>query len=455
MTLGIDQTGGCAGVDLLDGRPLHFLGITGRGQTPLALVADAFGAPVTGCDNQPHAERVRLLLRAGIGFHSQHDVAHLPDGCTVVATGAVPAHPELMAAEAFVRRSDLLRQVLRRRPGVGVSGSHGKGTVAALLACGLRTAGLDPLAVIGTEVPAWEGGPVLLGDGPTVAEVDDSDLSVADVDTRVAVVTNLDEDHIYQAHGLRDALAALGSFVARAEERVVLGPGPRQGALAAYAEVPAWRYGRDFAARVLRRHAGRTDIVLHGPGGEREEVSMALLGPRIEQNAALAFAAGLAIAAEPAALAEGIGMLDRLSRRLEPVGKAGGVRIFDDFGGKHPVAVRVGLQTLRRHYPNARIVAAFEPYGGYLARWGSRYARALSYADRVVAAPAFESSSFPHAAAEGAAWWQRCTVPVDVAETREQVVPLAMRGLGAGDVLVVFAQRFEGGEYAQTALESA
>jgi UDP-N-acetylmuramate-alanine ligase len=125
---------------------------------------------------------------------------------------------------------------------------------------------------------------------------------------------------------------------------------------------------------------------------------------------------------------------------MEPLGTRDGVRVFDDFGGKHPANVRAGIEALRRHFPGAAITAVFEPYGPYLPRWGRRYARSLSGADRVVIAPAAYVADYPAGPPVDPRWTEACGVePVLVVDRHEAAVS-AMSGCRPGDVVVVFAQ---------------
>jgi UDP-N-acetylmuramate--alanine ligase len=235
------------------------------------------------------------------------------------------------------------------------------------------------------------------GAGPTVAVVDDSDLSLSRVSTDVAVVTNLDEDHPHLPSSLAEAVEGVGAFLARARRRVVVGPSPRAERLAAFAAADVWRYGRDFTARTVSVDAGVTRLVLHGPDGSRVPAVVRLLGPQTAANAALAHAAAIACGAEPEAAAAGLERIRSMRRRLEPMGTRGGVLVVDDYGAKHPACLRGGLETLRRHYPRGRIVVVIEPFGPYLARWGDRFARALGLADEVVVAPAGYAPDYPGA----------------------------------------------------------
>ena len=207
-------------------------------------------------------------------------------------------------------RTDLLARLLEARPGVGVTGSHGKGTVTALAAAALESAGRDPLAIVGVTAPAL-GGMVRPGDGPIVAEVDDSDLTLF-VRTEVAVVTNLDDDHPHLAISLDQAVEGVGEFLSYASDRVIIGPSPRADRLAAYARADVWRHGRDFTARTVSVGDGETCLELHGPDGSRVRAPVRLIGPETAANAALAFCAALAMGAEPEAAAAGLARIRTL-----------------------------------------------------------------------------------------------------------------------------------------------
>ncbi len=428
----------------LRGRRLHLFGIGGRGMAPLAIAAKHLGAEVSGCDRDGHPGRVADIERVGATVLHGHDPEHVRPGVEFVATSVAPSdHPEVRRAEQVAggvrHRTDLLADVLAARPSIGVTGSHGKGTVTALAGGALAESGFDPLTVVGASVPAF-GGVVRLGSGPVVAEVDDSDLTLARVTADVAVVTNLDDDHPYLPTTLGDAVAAVGDFVANARSRVIIGPGPRAERLAARASAPVWRYGRDFRVRRLATAAGETRIVLHGPDGARAEAVVRLVGGATEANAALAFAAALALGADPDTAARGLGTVDGIHRRMEQIAEVDGVRVFDDFGGKHPVNVRRGLESLRRHFPDGRIIALFSPYGPYLAPWGFRYARAFSGADEVLVLPSAFSPDFAAEDRDDDRWISSFTVPVARVGSDDEGVARAVAAARPGDVIVLFAQ---------------
>ena len=213
-----------------------------------------------------------------------------------------------------------------------------------------------------------------------------------------------------------------------------------------------WRYGRDFSARTISTDAGGTRLELTGPGGSRVRAVVRLLGPQTAANASLAFATAIALGAEPQAAAAGLATVGTIRRRLEPMGVRDGVRVFDDYGAKHPVCVRGGIETLRRHFPQARIIAAFEAYGPYLARWGRRFARALSLADRVVVAPAVFSADYAAGPRFDVRWTDACSVPPVLVADRAEAASTAMGLARPGDVVVSFAQVGTGRETARYAI---
>jgi UDP-N-acetylmuramate--alanine ligase len=427
----------------LAGERYHLFGIAGRGMAPLAIAARHLGAEVTGCDRGGTRDGLAALRGAGVPFETAHSPEHVVPDATFVATSVAPStDPEISRAEqagGVWHRSDLLAEVLRHRRSVGVTGSHGKGTVTALAAAALVEAGQDPLAIVGAAVPAL-GGMARLGQGPMIAEVDDSDLTLGRVHTDVAVVTNLDDDHPNLPISLRESVEGVGEFVSAARARVILGPSPRADRLASYARAEVWRYGRDFRARTVSAGEGETRLELIAPDGVRERAVIRLIGPRTALNAALAFAAAISLGAEPRAAAAGLAAVSTIARRLEPVGLRDGVRVFDDYGGKHPLAVRRGIEALRVHFPSAKLIAVFEPIGGFLSRWGRRYARALSSADYVVLAPPVASPDYAARALPDDGWMSVLTADPVRAADRQGAVDAALGLAGPGDVVVFFAQ---------------
>ena len=427
----------------LAGESYHLFGIAGRGMAPLALAARHLGRDRHRLRPPSGQETDAALAAAGLDYDHQHSVSHVAPGVTFVATSVAPSdEPEVVAAErtgsdpaphrparsgaggAGRRRGD-------RQPRQGDRDRVGGGWP--------ESAGLDPLAVIGVTVPDL-GGMVRLGEGPTVAEVDDSDLSLARVRTEVAVVTNLDDDHPHLPSSLSQAVEGVGEFVARAQRPVLLGPSPRRERLAAYAETEVWRYGKDYAVRTISTTGG-TRLELRRPRRHSVSAVVRLLGPQTAANAGLAFATAIALGAEPEAAAAG---LVHGPHHPPPAGADRGCATASGSSTTSapsiPSRVRGGVETLRRHFPQARIIAAFEAYGPYLARWGQQYASALSLADHVVRRPRRLLGQLRGRPRFDVRWTDACSVrPVLVAD-RAAAAARRWPWRAQGDVVVSFAQ---------------
>jgi len=287
------------------------------------------------------------------------------------------------------------------------------------------------------------GGAFHSAPGPAIVEVDGSDLAAHFVTCDVATVTNLDEDHPYMPVTVAEEAASVAGFVANARTHVILGPSPRRELIARSARVPVWRIGVDVTARVARQRDEGTVVRIEGPDdGERVEALVRLLGPATSTNAALAYASARALGADPEAAAHGLSAIDRLDRRLEPLGRHRGVWVYDDFGAKHPAAVRGGLLALRRRHPRARIIAVFEPlFGATIRTWGWRYARALRLADLPIILPTVEHPDYP--ATDDPAlcdWFRAIGGAATASATPAAAARLAARRAKTGDVIVGLVQ---------------
>ncbi len=436
------------------------MGVGGRGLAPLAGAASFLGAEVSGCDTGGFRYARDLVNEAGIAIQVGHDPAHLDDGSRLVVTASARAdNDEVVAAlkkGRLHRRMDLVAGIMAERPGLGVCGSHGKGTVTALAAGAALEYGLDPLIVVGADAPDL-GGALRLGSGPSVMEVDDSDLAAHFVACDIAVVTNLDDDHPHLPTTLTEATASVGGFVSNARELVILGPSPRQEDLAAQARAPVWRVGRELKAAIAQESPEGSLVRITGPEGERVEALIRLVGGATATNAAIAYGAARAMGVPREEAASGLSLITRLHRRLEPLGCHDGVWVYDDFGGKHPVNVAAGIAALRRRHPSARIVAIFEPVlASRIQKWGWRYSRALATADAVIILPTYQHPEYPAKKASDRPDWYSGAGGIvissaSITEAAERAASLAK----PGDIIVGFLQIHQHGvELGQAVIEA-
>lgn len=352
-----------------DPRPVHFMGVAGAGMSALALMARRRGVTVTGCDTDPGG--AADVVAAGGHVVAGHDPAHVAGARAVVYSAAIPPdHPELAAARAagidVVRRADALQAMTGTGRLVAVAGTHGKTTTTVMVTEALAAAGCAPTGLAGGRVAAWNGNARLGGDALFVVEADEYDRAFLALQPTVAVVNNVEADHL-ECYGSVEALeAAFVTFASRAE-RVLVGAddaGAERVARALDAK-RVWRVGlADGAdvrvARVDRSIAGtRAHVSL--PDGRSVTLKLRVPGVHNVRNAAMALGVVAALDADLDAALRALAGFAGVGRRFELVGEHGGVTIVDDYA-HHPSEIAATLAAARQRYPDARLVAVFQPH---------------------------------------------------------------------------------------------
>src|SRR2546430_4794369 len=353
-----------------DPRPVHFMGIGGAGMSALATVAKRRGVRVTGCDTDPSG--AADLAALGVEVWQGHDPQHLEGVRAVVVTAAVGQdHPELKRARELgipvVRRADALGQAVAGGTVVAVSGTHGKTTTTVMVTEALAAAGRDPTGLAGGRVARWGGNARLGGRELYVVEADEFDRAFLTLAPTVAVVTNVEADHVECYGGNVTALEqAFVEFAGRARRVIGGGDGPGAGRGAAAGQVPVWRVGlgADADGRIVEPRLDEGGASTAGfalPGGRTVTLRLRVPGLHNVRNAAMALAVAHELGADVergvAALAEfgGVG------RRFEQVGEARGVTVVDDYA-HHPTEVQATLAAARQTFPRRRLVAGLQPH---------------------------------------------------------------------------------------------
>ncbi|HEY0216764.1 MAG TPA: UDP-N-acetylmuramate--L-alanine ligase, partial [Cellulomonas sp.] len=403
---------------------VHLVGVGGAGMSAVAGLLVARGLTVSGSDA---AESATLagLREAGVRVHVGHDATHVADVDTLVVSSAIRAtNPELVAARerglAVLHRSDALAALMADRIGIAVAGAHGKTTTSAMVAAALGAVGredpvLDPSYAI--------GGTVRTAAGPTpgyrtgtgdvfVAEADESDGSFLAYAPAVAVVTNVEPDHL-DHYGSTEAFeAAFEAFADRVRDGGALVAGADDAGaarlVAAVDErltrrgVRVLTYGRSETAEASETAdaAHPVDLVV-GPvqavGGAWRvaltsrladlpdaELTLAVPGDHNAANAAAAYLAAWAVGADPAVAARGLGEFRGTGRRFEDRGTVGGVRVVDDYA-HHPTEVAALLRTARGLVGGGRVLVLFQPHLYSRTRtFAVEFGQALDLADVVV-----------------------------------------------------------------------
>jgi UDP-N-acetylmuramate--alanine ligase len=439
----------------VDPRPVHFMGIAGAGMSGLALLTRQQGVAITGCDNDPSG--AADLAALGVEIWRGHDPAHVAGARAVVVTAAVPGdHPELERARALgvpvVRRADALSQAVAGGTVVAVAGTHGKTTTTVMVTEALAAAGRDPTGLAGGRVARWGGNARIGGRELYVVEADEYDRAFLSLQPTVAVVNNVEADHLECYGGSLTALEdAFVEFAGRAGRAIVGADDAGAARVAARLTTPVWRVGTAAAADVRIVNAelterGSTARVELPEGGRAVTIQLRVPGLHNVRNAAAALGVVRALDAdlEPAlaALAEFTGV----GRRFERVGEARGVTVVDDYA-HHPTEVEATLAAARQAFPRRRVVAVFQPHlFSRTALHGDALGRALAAADVVVVAPIYAAREQPvpgvsaDLVARGAARAGATTVAVrERAGLTDRVAETVQPGdvvftLGAGDI---------------------
>jgi len=357
---------------------IHFVGIGGSGMGGIAEVLLNLGYSVQGSDLKPNAvtERLQQLgARISIG-HRPENAA----GADVVVTSSAVAtdNPEVQAALArrvpVVPRAEMLGELMRFRQSIAVAGTHGKTTTTSLVASVLAEGGLDPTFVIGGRLKS-AGSNARLGAGQfLVAEADESDASFLHLQPMIAIVTNIDSDHL-GTHGgdfarLCDSFVSFlhnlpfyGLAVLCQDDEHLRGILPRVGR-------PVVTYGlcdgADVRATDVRRERVRTLFNVTRPGrGAPLAVTLNMAGLHNVRNALAAIAVATELTVDDAAIVRALAGFQGIERRMQWLGAvqtaAGSIDIVDDYG-HHPTEIAATLDALRQAWPGRRLVLAFQPH---------------------------------------------------------------------------------------------
>ncbi|MDX2194123.1 MAG: UDP-N-acetylmuramate--L-alanine ligase [Gemmatimonadales bacterium] len=377
--------------DPADQRPVHFMGVGGAGMSALALLALRRGVRVTGCDlDCSGADDLRSL---GAALVEGHDAAHVAGSRALVVTAAVQAaHPELAAAHAqgvpVVPRKVALAGLVNGRTVVAIAGTHGKTTTTVMTTEALAAAGVAPTGLAGGRVAAWGGNALIGGDATFVVEADEYDRAFLELRPTVAVVNNVEADHL-EIYGTVAAMeAAFADFAGRAPT-VLCGAdddGARRlaAALGARARLVGLADDAHVPVRDVRTDADGTTATVMLPRAGAVTLRLGVPGLHNVRNAAMALAVTDALGAPVSRALDALAAFRGVGRRFERVGEARGVQVVDDYA-HHPTELEVTLAAARQAFPGRRLVAVFQPH--LFSRTqvhGEAMGRALAAADVVV-----------------------------------------------------------------------
>ena len=398
---------------------IHFVGIGGIGMSGIARVMNNLGYKVQGSDIAEGAN-IEALRERGITVHIGHDPKNLGDAAVVVVSTAIErGNPEIDRALErripVVRRAEMLAELMKLKRTVAIAGTHGKTTTTSLVAAMLDAGGLDPTVINGGVINAYKSN-ARLGEGDwMVVEADESDGSFLRLDGTVAVVTNIDPEHL-DHYGSFDAVKqAFVEFVENVpfygaallcldhpEVQAII-PRVRDRRIVTY----GFSAQADIRAERIRPHNGGNcfDVVVSDRDGNSrriENVELPMAGRHNVQNALAAIGVGIELGIADERIATGFADFGGVNRRFTKVGEPNGVTIIDDYG-HHPVEIRAVLSAARER-AEGRVFAVMQPHR--FSRLGDLFGDfeiAFNDADAVFVTPVYAAGEAPVEGVDSAA----------------------------------------------------
>ena len=391
---------------------VHFVGIGGIGMSGIAELVATLGYRVSGSDAKT-SDTTERLKTLGIEIFEGHAASNVGHAEVLVMSSAIQRdNAELVEARKrgipVIARADMLAELMRLRFAVAVAGAHGKTTTTSMIAMVLERGGLDPTAVIGGRLSAF-GSNARLGKGDViVAEADESDKSFLKLSPQIAVITNLDREHM-ENYGSFEAIEQAfvdfanktpfyGAVIACADDAPLAAILPRMTGRVLTYGFRAERADVRGSDPSLSGFGGRCRVryALHGAAGARGEGEIVLAVPGYHNlmNALAAVTAGLELGVPFAQIAEALADFKGAERRFQVLGEERGVTVIDDYG-HHPTEIQAVIDAARASNPH-RILVAFQPHRYTRTRdLMSEFGPALAKADRIVLTEIYAASEMP------------------------------------------------------------
>lgn len=386
-----------------DGGHVHLLGIAGVGMAGLARLLQAAGFTVSGCDVLEN-NRVSWLRKSGIDVVRGHDVAHIDSSVDwIVRSTAVPdKHPEILRGrEAGIpcfRRGMVFSALANKRRSIAVSGTHGKTTTSNLITQMLQRAGMDPGYGIGAEIPGLDGTAAPGGKDLLVIEADESDGTVVYYRPSVAVVTNIEYDHMEHFENELEFNACFEKFVRQARERVIwCGDDPVTAALCR--PLPnglSYGFAPDATVRgqILNESGDAVECEVAFEGEAKGRIRLPVPGHHNMLNALGACAVGYHLGLDFQHIRAGLEAYRPALRRFQTVCSYRGVRVISDYA-HHPTEIRGVIETAGR-IPARRRIAIYQPHRYTRTRaLLNDFPPAFNGLDELILAPVYAASESP------------------------------------------------------------
>jgi len=452
---------------------IHFVGIGGSGMNGIAEVMLNLGFKVSGSDIADSTVVMRLR-DLGANISIGHDARNLRDADAVVTSTAVKAdNPEVIAAREqhvpVVPRAVMLAELMRLRQGIAIAGTHGKTTTTSLVTSVLAKGGFDPTFVIGGRLNS-SGANARLGTGEfIVAEADESDASFLHLTPILAVVTNIDADHMETyGHDFNRLKQAFVDFLERLPfygRAMLCADDPNVREILPRISKPITTYGMSEEAQIravnVRHEGGRMRFTAQCRHDEKclfdgkpldMDITLNLAGEHNVLNALAAIAIGLEVGVAPQAIVDALAEFEGVGRRMQRYGEitlpsGGAFTLIDDYG-HHPVEMKATIAAVRGAFPDKRLLLSFQPHRYTRTRdLFEDFVKVLSGVDALVLADIYAAGEAPIVAADGRALMHALRVAgqtnavfvEDIADMPQAIMQMAQDGdvvlnMGAGSI---------------------
>lgn len=426
-----------------DIKKVHFVGIGGIGMSGIAEILSEAGVSVSGCDLKPSTAG-DLLRSRGISVSAGHDPSHLDGVDLVVMTAAVKGvNREIEEAHKrgirVMRRSEMLGELVNAKRSIGVSGTHGKTTTSSMIAVILGEAGLDPTVLIGGMLRNIGGNAKTGGGEFLVVEADEYDRTFHHLHPEVAVVTNIEADHLEYYGSFENILEAFrvfldgirpgGSVIACVDDPSVADLVKQiKGRVVGYGLSPE----AGLRATNLQFDERGSTFDVAGVGSFRLFVP----GEHNVRNALGAIGAARELGLDAAVIARGLARFLGVDRRFQILGEYSGAIVVDDYA-HHPTEIRATLSAARRGYPNRRIVALFQPHLYSRTRdFAGDFAAALRVADVALVSPIYAAREEPISGITARLIAEAAEGIEFIEKTNEEIAADMRKRLRANDVFI-------------------
>ena len=430
---------------------LHFAGIGGIGMSGIAEVLLNLGYTISGSDLKlsPITDR---LAQLGATIYEGHDAKNVLGAKALVVSSAVnEANPEVQEARRLgipvIPRGELLAELMRLKYGIAVAGSHGKTTTTSMIAAILTHAGKDPTVVVGGKSAAMGGSNACVGKSEfLVVESDESDGSFLKLSPILAIVTNIDREHLDHYSDIEAIRAAFTEFVNKVPfygAAIVCLDNENVQSILPLIKRRTVTYGRsaqaDFQPGPMQGGAFHTTFTLQSHGVDLGEFHLNIPGDHNVLNATAAIAAAMELGVEPDVIREGLKKFTGVGRRFEIRGEANGITVVDDYG-HHPTEIRATLAAAKSCNPK-RLHVLFQPHRYTRTQHlMDDFARAFHAADRVVLLDIYAASEKPIEGVTSQALADRMRQfghrAVEYAGANATGVAMIAQGVEPGDMIV-------------------